>query len=574
MNEPTTTEPTANPPRSRLRKLLVWLVCAVILLGVLFLALPKTYGWAKRFQAARLAQMAEAYAAEGKMQEAMMSADTALRLDPRQPGALRFMAELFEADGRSNQAMELYGRLYQSGSGTLDDLKKQALNALRAGYTDPANYLGQIVAEKGEPDFPAVLQAEVKVRNGESADALGILREAVSLHGGRNSRLALLRLLLATPDANNRNAEIGEQLLKLQDGTDAAALEALSVGVSTDLLPPETRLEWIKKIRQHPIKRFPLLLFVDTTEEQLDPASKPRVVADLVQRVRGRGLPDRLPAAQWLIWQGQASDAVEILPLKDALTRADAMRAWVDLAAAIGEWKTLREALALPNNPLPGHISKIYTARAFKMSGSDAEGDGIYRAALDEYKDKPAETLVILEYLHRSGEYELFDAALPYQLAKPGDAMAAMQFLVPIVGEARDSSRLRRLFQMAQDCPTLKDNNFILNDAAYLDLVLGRPTDIAALEKRFQENPNDPAVRFTLALAKLQQGQKLPALTLLQQANIPPQSLAPNQLLILASVLAANKEPEKAIAIARFIPAAKISNEELELLKSHLTKQK
>ena len=43
--------------------------------------------------------------------------------------------------------------------------------------------------------------------------------------------------------------------------------------------------------------------------------------------------------------------------------------------------------------------------------------------------------------------------------------------------------------------------------------------------------------------------------------------------LILASVLAANKEPEKAIAIARLIPAAKISNEELELLKFHLTNQ-
>jgi hypothetical protein len=342
--------------------------------------------------------------------------------------------------------------------------------------------------------------------------------------------------------------------------------------VSSDLLPPETRLEWIKKIREHPIKRLPLLLLTDTTEVQLDPASKPRVARELAARVRGRVLEDRLQAAQWLIWQGQPRDAVEILPLKDALTRADAMRAWVDLAAAIGEWNTLREALALPTNPLPGHISKIYTARAFKMSGRDAEGDAIYRAAIEEYKDKPAETLDILEYLHRSGEYGLFDAALPYQLAKPGDAMTAMQRLVPVVAEARDSKRLRRLFQMAQDCDTLKHNNFILNDAAYLDLVLGQATDTAALEKRFQENPTDSAVRFTLALARLQQGKKLPALTLLQQANIPLQNLAPNQLLILASVLATNKEPEKAIAVARLIPAAKISNEELELLKSHLAK--
>ena len=566
------TKPLQKPRAARFRRLLLWVVCiGVALTGILF-ALSKSYGWAKRFQAVRLAQMAEGYAEQGKMQEAVMSADTALRLDPRQPTALRFMAELFEADGRSNQAMELYGRLYQSGSGSLEDLKKQSLNALRAGYTEPATYLAKLVAEKGEPDFPLVLEAEIKARNGENAEALDLLRQAVSLHGGRSSRLALLQLLLRTPNADNRNIEISEQLMNLKDGTDLTSLEALAVGVSSDLLPPETRLEWIKKIRQHPIKRLPLLLFADTTEVQLDPASQPRVAAELVQRVRGKSLQDRLQAAQWLLQKGQPRDAVEILPLKDALTRVDSMRTWVDLAAAIGEWNTLRDALAVPTNPLPGHTSKIYTARAFKMSGRDAEGDALYRAVLEEYKDKPAESVQILEYLHRSGEYGLFDASLPYQLAKPSNAMAAMQSLVPVVAEARDSARLRQLFQMAQDCETLKDNNLILNDAAYLDLILGRVTDTAALEKRFQENPADPAVRFTLALARLQQGKKLPALTLLQQANIPPQNLAPNQLLILASVLAANNEPEKAVAVARLIPAVKISDQELEILKSHLAK--
>lgn len=571
MNSPTT-KVLEKPSAARFRRPILWVLCIGLALAGILFALSKSYGWAKRFQAGRLAQMAQGYADQGKITEALMSADTALRLDPRQPAALRFMAELFEADGRSNQAMDLYGRLYQSGGGTLEDLKKQSLNALRAGYTEPATYLAQLVAEKGEPDFPAVIQAEIKARNGETVEALEILRQAVTLHASRSSRLALLRLLLAMPTSDNRTEDIQTQLMQLKDGTDAAALEALAVGVSSDLLPPETRLEWIKKIRAHPIKRLPLLLRIDTTEVQLDPASQPRVVRNLAARVRGRGLEDRLQSVRWLLWQAQPREAVELLPLKDALTRADAMQTWVDLAAAIGEWNTLREALALPTNPLPGHISKIYTARAFKMSGRDAEGDALYRAALEEYKDKPAETLDILEYLHRSGEYALFEAALPYQLAKPGEAMAAMQRLVPIVAEARDSKRLRQLFQMAQDCNTLRDNSSILNDAAYLDLILGRATDTAALEKRFQENPTDLAIRFTVALARLQRGQKLPALTLLQQANIPPQNLAPNQLLILASVLAANKEPEKAIAIASLIPAAKISNEELELLKFHLAR--
>lgn len=573
MREPITSEQSGKLHPTRFRKMVVWLVWGAVATVFFLVFLPRSYGWAKRFQAARLAHMAEGYAGQGQMQEAMMSADTALRLDPWQPAALRFMAELFATDGRSNQAMELYGRLYQSGGGTLDDLKKQAIHALRAGYSEPAVYLAEIVAEKGDSGFPAVLQAEIKAANGEKAAALDILRQAATASDSRTARLALLRFLLAEPVTDNRKIEIGELLMNLQDGSDEASLEALATGISSDLLPAGIQLEWIAKIRKHPIKRPRVLLLADTTEVKLDPSSKPRVAAALVQRLQGANLQDRLQAAQWLLWQEQPRDAAPLLPLKDALARPDAMRSWVDLAAALGEWKTLGEALALPSNPLPGHVSKIYTARALKMSGQNGEGDAIYRNALEEYKDKPVEILEILEYLHRSGEYGLFDAALPDQLAKPGNAMSAMQQLVPVIAEARDSTRLRRVFQMAQDCDTLADNNFILNDAAYLDLVLGRMPDIEALEKRFQENPSDPAARFTLALARLQQGKKLPALALLQQSGIPVQNLAANQLLILASALAANNQLEKAIAVARLIPAAKISNQELDLLKSHLAKE-
>ncbi len=48
----------------------------------------------------------------------------------------------------------------------LEDLKKQSLNALRVGYTEPATYLAQLVAEKGEPDFPVVLEAAGRLAGG------------------------------------------------------------------------------------------------------------------------------------------------------------------------------------------------------------------------------------------------------------------------------------------------------------------------------------------------------------------------------------------------------------------------
>jgi hypothetical protein len=114
-----------------------------------------------------------------------------------------------------------------------------------------------------------------------------------------------------------------------------------------------------QKIREHPIKRLPILLLADSIEAKLDPASKPRIATGLVERVRGASLQERLQAARWLLANGEGTRAVEILPLSDALADTNAMWTWVDLAAAIGQWDTMREALALPANPLPAHLSKI-----------------------------------------------------------------------------------------------------------------------------------------------------------------------------------------------------------------------
>jgi Tfp pilus assembly protein PilF len=107
------------PRAARFRRFFLWVVCIGLALAGILFALSKSYGWAKRFQAGRLAQMAEGYADQGKMQEALMSADTALRLDPRQPAALRFMAELFEAALSRDEAEEL-ARL---SAGALETLK-------------------------------------------------------------------------------------------------------------------------------------------------------------------------------------------------------------------------------------------------------------------------------------------------------------------------------------------------------------------------------------------------------------------------------------------------------------------
>jgi tetratricopeptide (TPR) repeat protein len=524
----------------------------------------------KKWQASRMADLSADYAREGKFEEAAMSAHTALRLDPTQPGATRFMAGLMEAEGRWEQAMELYGRLYHSGGGSLEDLKMQAINAARGDYTVPARWLAGEVSKKGEPEFSLLLEAEILLKKGDVEGARRVLRQAVDQHKSRTAQAAMMRFLLAHPEKEG-NAALQKTILELKDGDDAIALQALAVGLAGGLVPEESRGEFVAKLRAHPKRVERTHLLADTAEVAIDPSAKPRVVEAMVGRLKGGNIEDRLIAASWLNAQGQPREALDLIAPEDAISNSAAMRAWLDSAAALGEWRAMLGVLARKDVPLPPHMVQVYTARALKMDGRSAEGDAIYQAVLEEFRDKPLETAEVLEYLHRSGEYAIFDEGLKPQLERPGVAMDAMVRLVPVVLDARDSARMREVLGMALATPNLAEAVPLLNDAAYLDLVLGRPVDAGVLRARLKEFPKDPAVFFTLVLERLRNGNAREALAMIEQANPDVSTLAPNHLTVLACVLAVNGRKEEAVSVASRIPAARISTQELELLRASLT---
>lgn len=554
------------------RPFLFWtaIVCGVGVLSVAGFFFGRK-GWAefKEWRADALAELSGEYAKEGKWNEAAMSADTALRLDPVQPEATRFMAQLMEAEGRWVQAMELYGRLYNSGGGSLEDLKKQAVNAARGNYADPARWLAGVVAEKGEPEFPLVLEAEMLVKKGDVEGAHAKLREAVGIRNSRSARAAMMRFLLERPRKDG-GKELFETVWALKDGDDEFAAEALAVGLASGVAAEGQRAEFVQKIRSHPKRTERLLMLADTVEVAVDPGSKPRVAAGMAARLAGAALDERLVGAMWLNSQGQPREALALLPPEDAMKNAAAMRAWLDAAAGLGEWDAMRAVLARKDVPLPAHMAKVYTGRALKMGGKAQEGEAAYRAVVGEFRDRPQETAEILEYLHRSGEYAIFDDGLKAQVAVPAGALDMVSRLVPVVLDARDSARMREVVALALASPNLSDNPALRNDADYLDLVLGRPIDVAALRARREANPGDAALLFTFALERLKAGQSGEALALLENANMDVRTLAPNHLTVLACVLGANGRTNEALQIAAGIPAARISNQELGMMKGFL----
>jgi tetratricopeptide (TPR) repeat protein len=337
------------------------------------------------------------------------------------------------------------------------------------------------------------------------------------------------------------------------------------------MAPAESRAEFVAKIRAHPKRSERILLLADTAEIAIDPAALPRVAENLVGRLKKGKPEDRIIAAMWLNSQGRPREALELIPPEEAISNAAALRTWLDSAAALGEWDAMIGVLARKDVPLPPHMVRVYTARALKMDGRSAEGEAAYRAALEEFRDKPQETVEVLEYLQRSGEYGIFNEGFKAGMEKPSEAFDMVARLVPVVLDARDSARMREVLGMALASPNLSDAVPLLNDAAYLDLVLGRPVDGDSLRARLKEFPKDPAIFFTLALERLRNGNAREALAMIEQANPDVNSLAPNHLTVLACVLAENGRKDEALRTAARIPASRISAQELEMLRTALT---
>lgn len=513
--------------------------------------------------------MSKTYAEEGEYGAAAMSAHTALRLDPVQPEATRFMAGLMEREGQWGQAMELYGRLYHSGGGELEDLKKQAINAARGAYTDPARWLAGEVAKKGDPGFPAILEAELLLKKGDTEGARLELRKALEAGPSRATHAAMMRFILATGQADS-SGDLLASIMVLKDGEDDLALEALAVGLASGAVPQEQRSAFIEKIRSHPKRTARVLMLADMAEVALDPESKARIAADMVSRLKGAPLRDRVSGALWLNSQSLPQQALELIPPEEALTDAAAMQAWIDTAAALELWDPMLAMLAREDSALPRHMARAYAGRAHKMAGRERESETTYLAALEEFRGKPIETAGILEYLHRSGEYTIFDQTLQERLSEPVGALDLVASLVPAVLDTRDSARLREVIAIALAAPHLAENVALLNDADYLDLVLGKPINTEALQERIKDHPGDLALLFTFALESLQAGQHIQSLALLEEANPEIRTMAPNHLTVLACVLAANNRKEEALAVASRIPATRISTQELDLLKKHL----
>lgn len=531
-----------------------------------------TCAWAakkvERRQSRKLVAMATEYFKEGKIEEARMGLEAALRLNPANAEALRMLARFRLAQGANAEALDAMRRLTESGQLSFADISSYAVLAAREGDSALADRLVNVAASGGNPVLSHILRAQVSEAKNDPAGAEKELREAVAADESGEAGLLLARFLISSRRNSQTAPEVLEILRRTSGSKDAWGAESLALGLSSGVVPPTEWEGWISSLRSHPQVGAPGLLLADASEIRLKPATKADVMARMATRLQGKPVGDRVQGMALAMQVGEPQAASSLINAAEAAGDVRVLAMWLDALAMQNRWPEILEMLKREGVPLPEFLKGLYSGRALIAMGKTAEGTHAYGTALEGAFAKRQDFIIAVAYLGRVGADDLFEQGLRKALEDPQGRAEVLQAVVPAVAGRQDAARTRRVYEIAASMPQSGEDLVLRNDLDYLSLVLGQPVDIQILAERSRANPRDFALRMTYALALVKAGNAKQALEVLDQCepDVYVEILPPHHKVVVAAAMALSGRMNEARRVAMMIPAGSLSKQEGEFL--------
>ena len=547
---------------------LVGLGVGLAVAGVV-VAMPGVSWWRAR-QVAALTELALKYGQKQMSREAMMSVETALRLDPLDLGALRVLAQL-QSTQSGAAALAVYGRLRGVGGLTEDDARRYVRLAADQAQWSLAEELISVATTDGSAATPFILQAELREAQGDRDGALAAWRQAMASDPGDEARAGLWRLLVKSrTGAESSSGEMGDLLRELVTRPHRHGAEALATGLELGLAEePELRV-WAERLRDHPQATPGQRLLAEEAAMRLDPSVRPQVLARVAASLRTQAPAERLMAMRWLLRLGAAEEAAQGMTRDEAMRQSDTFLIWLEAVALTGRWDDVLAAMAEPAQPLDDSLKLVWRGRAWRAQGRNAEADGAFRTALQRAAAVSPEVVV---FLRRIGEAPLLEAHWASQFADPARAGEALVAVESVLRSHGDAALIGWMYDVAAASPVLSQQFEVMNEQAYWHLILREPVSLDSVAQRVTDHPLDLRCRLTLALALVSGGQGEEARRLLENFLPDPLSsgLSARERSVTIHVLAAAGDMTAARAVAATVPARALTQQENALLQRVLS---
>lgn len=561
--------------RKKLRRLFILILLVAVV--------PPLYRWIKNVRAESLLNKSSKSFALGEPQQGITFLKQALALSP------------------GNLAIQQSVELYNARAGDPSSREK-LLARMRAGTSGKEELLGlaDLEAHAGHAEIVAEIISRMP-RNISSKEGLRIalIESAMAAYQGSLPKAAeicfsdkwsslgkkerdLLRTrgalyLLSGNDADTRNQAEKVLMEVIRDKTDAS-MHAWRLMARLSLDSSRWESDQANKDQAAELVRWFSSLGGPESQDQLllaelkiktDPASQPRVVAELAKELSNAPRSEKLAYARWLNAKGLNQEV--ILFAGNDLPRSDTdwLLVVLDAKGAQGHWQEMAGMMETPAGAgIPDAVKHLYLARTAMMNGNKTAADEEWRHVGGTlHLEKPETVAYIAGYEEKIGEYSRASRAYRELADRKETKVPGLIGLIRCQPRTASAASLIPLYEeLLAAQPTYID---AACDLTYLKLLKSRDHQDApaTAEKLLAEQPNELPRISTAALGRLRMNDPQGALALYQNKTIDWADVPEPWKVVYYAVLKANGRSAEAAELVATIPPSQLRPEEKELLK-------
>jgi hypothetical protein len=560
---------TQSRQQQNLKRLLLLLAAAAVVAALLGAAGYHFFtGWRARDLAAKAKDNFE----KSNYRMAWLQINSAKDLRPDEPEVLRVLGKIEGAMGQA-KALDHYAKLSQKTDLTPEDVQARAEIAARFGDDEQFSEAVGDLEKAGLALEAGKLRTARKLRKGDIDRAIGEARKAAGAAEDPALKLALARLLVQryrpefgpgkspSAEALAGSAETTDIIDSLLDTTERNA--ALAFALNEINTSPENRIRWANAAMEK----------VETDNPALLPAAAVLVRSGqkIPQEIHGQLRPifDAAPLerrsayALWLSGAGLPKEALTLITAQEAGESTAAFAARTEALFAVGNLDGVLAAVDAGGN-VDADVRFAAKARAEYARGRGPQGGA---AALREAMDAAAK-LRRLEFILPSGDSlgasSVVDASLTELCGDPAASDYVFRVARDRFSRRGRPSLLSAAFERAQaaspQSPAVQDY------VRYLALTGDGQVSLEETAAASAAEPANATFRITHALNLLKNNRAAEALQAFDDITLFADRLPPGQLAVIAAVLAANGDADRAQAAVAAIDPDRLQPGEYMLI--------
>lgn len=555
--------------RKRILRLAALLAGALVVLAALAAAGYHVFsGWRARDLAAKAKENFD----RGNYRMAWLQIGSAKELRGEDAEVLRVLGQIEGAMGRAN-ALDYYGKLSRKGRLTPEDLQVRAEIAVRFGDDAQFDEAVGALEQSGKVKEAGQLRTMRKLHKGDIDRAIAEARAAVAASDDPALKLDLARALVqryrpefregATPSAaavaGSAEANRLIDLLLATPQRDAALAFALNEMAAV----PQDRVRWanaaMEKVEPGNAALLPaaavLVRSGQKTPQQIHGQLRPLFDAAPLER--------RAAYALWLTGAGLPKEALSVITAREASESTAAFGARTEALFAAGNADAVLAAVDAGGN-VDDDVKLAVKARAEYARGRGAQGGAQALGEAMRAAAKRGKLEMILPTGDTLGANSVVDDKLVELCGDPSLADYVFRVARDRFSRGGKTTALKSAFEAARSVSPQSAS--VLDHERYTLLLEGREVDPAETSAACAAEPANVAFRLTHALNLLNRGDKAAALRAFDDITVFADRLSDGQLAVIAAVLEANGESERARAATATINADLLSPGEYALL--------